>query len=259
MAVQLLQTDFSLFWGLFRVSATYNSPPQQQQQLSAEGNTSTEALIPSRKRQPAATAGDETSVTDQSAQTNQTLVPRDNPTQIEDLAITAEDTSSTHTAATAKETQDLPVERKLNGKPPSPQKAASKTRRTTSSSTRAISSLNDNDEHSEALLSRLSSQEKGAFNSFRSLCAAKGQLDRPVGIGKHDVPDGINDDATLLCASPIPCVFAGALSYIARTTLSHKYNCVETNQLYVDDSSMPANVMSATHTVSSQRRAVTAT
>ena len=45
---------------------------------------------------------------------------------------------------------------------------------------------------------RRSTQEDSAFNSFTRLCEAHGLLKRPSGLEKHDVIDGINDEATLL-------------------------------------------------------------
>lgn len=78
----------------------------------------------------------------------------------------------------------------------------SRTKRTTSSSTHPASSLSGVKEETEPRLSKQSSQKKAAFNSFRSLCPAKGLLKRPVGIDDEDVPEGIYDDGTLLCVPP---------------------------------------------------------
>ena len=50
-------------------------------------------------------------------------------------------------------------------------------------------------------IKRRSTQEDSAFNSFKRLCEAHGLLKRPAGLGEHDVDDGINDEATLLCVS----------------------------------------------------------
>ena len=47
-------------------------------------------------------------------------------------------------------------------------------------------------------IERRSTQEDSAFNSFKRLCEAHGLLQRPAGLGEHDVVDGINDEATLL-------------------------------------------------------------
>ncbi len=47
-------------------------------------------------------------------------------------------------------------------------------------------------------IKRRSTQEDSAFNSFKRLCEAHGLLKRPVGLGEHDVVDGINDEDTLL-------------------------------------------------------------
>ena len=51
----------------------------------------------------------------------------------------------------------------------------------------------------ESVVSKRSSQDVSAFTAFRRLCATQGLLKRPEGFGKHDVPEGINDDATLRC------------------------------------------------------------
>lgn len=43
-----------------------------------------------------------------------------------------------------------------------------------------------------------SAQEECAFDAFKKKCAGLSLLDRPAGIGKNDMQDGLNDDATLL-------------------------------------------------------------
>ena len=78
-----------------------------------------------------------------------------------------------------------------NAAPPSPPPSVS--------SQRSIkSSASTKTEASSKPVKRRSTQEDSAFNSFKRVCEAHGLLKRPVGLGKHDVIDGINDEATLL-------------------------------------------------------------
>ena len=39
-----------------------------------------------------------------------------------------------------------------------------------------------------------------AYKELRQRCADSGLLERPVGLGESDVPDGVNDDVTILYA-----------------------------------------------------------
>ncbi|KAI4250835.1 MAG: hypothetical protein LQ352_005225 [Teloschistes flavicans] len=50
---------------------------------------------------------------------------------------------------------------------------------------------------SSQVLELLSEPNQAAFETFRKLCAKNGLLDRPVGFSDRDLPEGVNDDATL--------------------------------------------------------------
>ena len=49
----------------------------------------------------------------------------------------------------------------------------------------------------------LDQSETLAYKEFRKRCADSGLLEKPVGLGEGDVPDGVNDDVTILYA-PAP-------------------------------------------------------
>ncbi len=242
MAAQLLQTDLSLFWGLLRVSAKLKSPPQQ---TLTNGNASTEALIPLNNGQPTAAA--EASSPASAAHTDeQTLVERKFSISV-GTEMGAEDVSSVQ-PITSSPAQALGIHESQHAKLPEEvipsQKRQPKSKRSVSSSTRPASSLSGMKEGTEAQLSRQSAQEKAAFDSFRSLCAAKGLLKSPIGIGSKDVPEGINDDATLLYASLMK-----ELGWLA------PFRPFRVTRLTVraDDSSMPENKTSETRIDSSPK------
>ena len=44
----------------------------------------------------------------------------------------------------------------------------------------------------------LDQSEALAYREFREKCAGSSLLERPVGLGENDVPDGVNDDVTIL-------------------------------------------------------------
>ena len=44
----------------------------------------------------------------------------------------------------------------------------------------------------------LDQSETLTYREFRQRCADSGLLERPVGLGERDVPDGVNDDLTIL-------------------------------------------------------------
>ena len=62
----------------------------------------------------------------------------------------------------------------------------------------------------------LDQSEALAYGEFRERCAATGLLERPVGLGESDVPDGVNDDLTILYAP----TFVRSFGPVADTTLA---------------------------------------
>ena len=59
-------------------------------------------------------------------------------------------------------------------------------------------------QHFEDLPSHdLDQSEALAYKEFRKRCGDSGLLEKPAGLGESDVPDGVNDDVTILYA-PAP-------------------------------------------------------
>lgn len=62
----------------------------------------------------------------------------------------------------------------------------------------------------------LDQSEALAYREFRERCAASGLLERPVGLRESDVPDGVNDDVTILYAP----TFVRPFGPVSDTTLA---------------------------------------
>ncbi|KAL8775729.1 MAG: hypothetical protein Q9203_003880 [Teloschistes exilis] len=69
--------------------------------------------------------------------------------------------------------------------------------RSTSGSTTPQPKDKVDEKASSQVLKLLSGSNQTAFETFRKLCANNGLLDRPVEFSDRDLPEGVNDDATL--------------------------------------------------------------
>lgn len=202
MTVPSLHTDLSVLWGLIHVSAKFTLPLQQN---LMQASSSAETLIPSE-------VGAEKAIKTFSPgkKSNDPSLHGQGPS-ISMTEAEGERTASTSTAISPQGEEGVPNTDRAEGDK-SIDKAVdrqdTKDKETIPASSASPTSLKDGEGEispdskekagKEPLLAKQPSHEVAAFNSFRRLCSTQGLLKRPLGIGKHDVPDGINDDATLL-------------------------------------------------------------
>ena len=111
----------------------------------------------------------------------------------------------TEKGAPSSPARSFPLDRQSSKKaqgaaPPSPPPSVSSNKSNRSNKSNKSSASTKNDMAGEPI-QRRSTQEDSAFNSFKRLCDVHGLLKRPEGLGEHDVIDGINDEATLLCVT----------------------------------------------------------
>ena len=218
MALPLLQTELSAFWGLIHVSAKFSSPIQQVQdsvipkKSQGEGSSKEELLFSeSGEREDIVNTSEPASA----ASPMEPMVPAQldggsdrsfrlssQTTRVVESKDASHDTSSSTVEPVAeKEVKDSSAtptpsvdKRKGNPRHLSNIMPLKFTERGGSLRSKAESVLS---RESGLVSSKRFSQEESAFSAFRNLCAAQGLLKRPEALGKHDVPEGINDDATL--------------------------------------------------------------
>ena len=121
--------------------------------------------------------------------------------------VSSSETAISHHVETEKgvpssSSRSFPLDRQPSKKaqgaaPPSPPPSVSSNKSNRSNKSNKSSASTKDDPAGEPI-QRRSTQEDSAFNSFKRLCDVHGLLKRSVGLGEHDVIDGINDEATLL-------------------------------------------------------------
>ena len=214
MATPLVQTDLSAFWGLIHVTAKFPLPVQPvQDEVVPEnpqgGDSFVNELPPSDRKEKS-----------DKAEPYEEACPKDysdsaTPSQSDGASdrsfrLSSRTTQAVETRAKSNDASPCPIEPVAEeeerressatsiatGHSPLPSKVTTRKiieqRRSSNSKAGSIYS-----QSGETLVAKPLLQEESAFIAFRNLCAAQGLLKRPKGLGKYDVPEGINDDATL--------------------------------------------------------------